>query len=85
MKDRAERIMETVERIYDADDEGLLGFCIRETDDTYYDTGYGVIHMFKEYPEHAELLDMMLIAICGWSIESLENEMEKNRDYFECL
>lgn len=81
----AERILKTVDRIYNADDEDLLGFCIRETNDTYEDTGNGVIQMFKEYPEHAELLDKMLIAICGWGIESLEDEMEEKRDYFECL
>ena len=85
MKSKSERIMEAVDRIRNFDDEDLLGFVISESIDNYTETGQDVLRLFETYPEHAELLDKMLIAICGWSIESLEDEMEEKRNYFECL
>ena len=45
--------------------EGLLGFTVLEEENDYYDTGRSILRMFETYPEHAELLNEMLAAVCG--------------------
>lgn len=90
MKSKSERIMEAVNKIcgrnVDEDESGLLGFCIRENDDSpYSETGNSVLFMFNQHPEHAELLDNMLIAVCGCGIESLLDKMDRERDYYNYL
>ena len=82
-------IMNIVNNIYSAKDEGLLGFCVREEveNDTenHMKVGDYIVYLFKKYPEQAELLEEMLIAICGWGIESLRKIMEEQREYYESL
>ena len=87
MKTNVEQIMEEVNKIYSNNDEGLLGFVVREVDDCSYDeTGSDIIRVFNKYPEHAEMLDEMLIAVCGCSlIGCLPDEMKNKRDYYESL
>lgn len=82
-------IMNSVNDIYNKEDEGLLGFCVREEveNDTenHGKVGSYIVYLFKKYPEQAELLEEMLIAICGWGIESLRKIMEEQREYYESL
>lgn len=67
------------------EDAGLLGFVVSENIDNYTETGLDIIRLFETYPEQAEWFDKMLIAVCGWSIESLLDRMEERRDYYEGL
>ena len=84
-KNKSERIMEAVDRSRNTDDEELLGFVISESIDNYTETGQDVLRLFETYPEQAERFDNMLVAVCGWGIESLLDRMEEQRDYFESL
>lgn len=88
MKTKSERIMETINKIKNSNNEeepGLFGFAIREIEDTYSETGNGVLFMFNKYPEHAELLEEMLGAICGMNLDDIVNKMERERDYYNWL
>ena len=84
-----EEIMKVVEEIRNSDnydEEGLFGFCIREIDYySYEETGRGVLYMFEKYPEHAEMLEEMLGAICGMNLDDIVDKMEKERDYYDSL
>ena len=82
-------IMNAINNIYNKEDEGLLGFCVREEvendQENYERVGNYIVYLFKKYPEQAEILEEMLIAICGWGIESLRKIMEEQRNYYKSL
>lgn len=80
-----ENIMSAVKSIEEKEEEGLLGFVISENIDSYDDTGKSVISLLKSHPEQASLLEDMLIAICGFSIDSLLKEMDEKREYYLTL
>lgn len=89
---KQEKIMEAVKKIqnYDMEDAfGCFGFVISDAsmnpDNCYEDIGRYVIRCFNQYPEQADILDEMLTAICGWSISSLIEDMERKRSYYEAL
>lgn len=79
--------MEMVKQVRENEDEGLLGFIISSSmeGDEYETVGKSVLRTFEKYPEHAEILQEMLIAISGWKLESLIEDMEDERDYYEGL
>lgn len=77
-------ITDSVKEI-DFDDAGLLGFVISENIDCYEDAGNSVIGMFNRYPEHAKLLNEMLAAISGYGIDTLKEQMEEQREYYNSL
>ena len=77
--------MNVIKDIRNNGDEGLLGFCVREIDDCYEDSGSGILYMFEKYPEHAELLEEMLGAICGMNFDDILDKMERERDYYDNL
>ena len=91
MSDLKNKQLEAVNRIEnfpDADADGLFGFCIMGGQDeaySYRDVGCSTLDMFKEYPEQAELLEKMLIAISGYSLDSLLKKMEQEQDYYNGL
>lgn len=78
------RIMRSIKNI-DDNDIGLLGFTIADEIDCYEDTGDSVISIFKKNPDQAELLNKMLIAICGYDIEMITAKMEKKRNCYELI
>ena len=81
----AESIMEVINEIRNNDEGGLLGFCVREIDDSYSDTGDGILYMFEKYPEHAELLEEMLGYICCMNLDDIVCKMDRERDYYNSL
>lgn len=83
--DKNKHIMDAVKSIEEKGEEGLLGFVISENIDNYEETGTSVLDMIHRHPEQATLLSDMLIAICGWSLESLLKEMDKRRNYYLTL
>lgn len=88
VRERAKRVCKTVNEIEASnypEPRGLLGFCIESEIDSYKETGNGVIDTFKRHPEQADILEEMLIAICGWGIESLKEKMEENAEYYSRL
>ena len=54
---------------------GIDGF---DTDEM----GSWVINVFKNHPEHAAVLNEMLIAICDWSIGALFEVMNETEDFY---
>lgn len=81
-------VVSKIENFPDADADGLFGFCIMGGQDeaySYRDVGYSTLKMFKDYPEQAELLEKMLIAISGYSLDSLFKKMEQEQDYYNGL
>lgn len=78
-------IMDAVKCIEEKEEEGLLGFVISENIDSYENTGESVLALFKSHPEQASLLSDMLVAICGWGLESLLTEMDEKREYYLTL
>lgn len=85
MYNTAEVIMEIVNEIQSNDEGGLLGFCVREIDDSYSDTGNGILHMFEKYHEHAELFEEFLGYICGMNLDDIVCKMDGERDYYNSL
>jgi hypothetical protein len=85
MHNAQEEILNVVKDIRNNEDEGLFGFSIREIDDSYSETGNSVLRMFEKYPEHAELFEEMLGAICCMNFDDIINKMEKERDYYDSL
>lgn len=88
VRERAKRVCKTVDEIEASnypEPGGLLGFCIESEIDSYQEAGNGVIDTFKRHPEQADVLEEMLIAICGWGIESLKEKMEENAEYYSRL
>ena len=79
------QIIKSIGAICDNEDEGLFGFVINETDDSYDDVGNSVVSLFKSNQEQAVLLERMLIAITGYGVDSLMQKMEENRDYYDSL
>lgn len=88
-KNKNELIMDAVNRIYNTNDEGLLAFCVKEEmesdTESYQKMGSYIVYLFKKYSEEAEILEEMLIAICGWGIGSLQQIMEEQRLNYENL
>ena len=77
-----------IENFPDNDADGLFGVRIMGGQDeaySYRDVGCSTLEMFKEYPEHTELLEKMLIAISGYSLASLLKKMEQEQDYYNGL
>lgn len=85
MSGRGKEILEFINEIDEYEDAGLFGFVIIENNGPYDETGESVISVFKRYPEHAELLNEMLIAVSGYGVQRLKDEMEEQRDYYESL
>lgn len=88
MSDTKLKALEQIENFPDNNPEGLFGFCIMGGQDeaySYRDVGCSTLEMFKEYPEQAELLEKMLIAISGYSLESLLAKMVREQDYYNGL
>lgn len=82
------RVMKAVDEITSSDypePGGLLGFCIENQIDNYAKAGESIIATFKRHPQQADVLEEMLIAICGWGMESLKERMEENADYYSSL
>ena len=80
-----ENIMNAVKCIEEKEEEGLLGFVISENIENYEETGASVLALLKSHPEQATLLNDMLVAICGWSLDSLLKEMDDRRKYYLTL
>ncbi len=82
-------IMNTVNNIYNQEEEELFGFCVRNEVmndmESFKKTGHYILYTFKKFPEQAEILEEMLIAICGWGIGSLQRIMEEQREHYDSL
>lgn len=88
MSDTKLKALEQIENFPDNNPEGLFGFCIMGGQDecySYTDVGQATIEMFKQHPEQAELLEEMLIAISGYSLNSLLEKMKNEQDYYNGL
>lgn len=64
---------------------GLFGFCIESQIDSYEKVGENILGTFKRHPQQADILEELLIAICGWGMESLKERMEENAEYYSSL
>lgn len=88
LKNKQLEAIKKIENFPDNDADGLFGFCIMGGQDeaySYRDVGCSTLEMFKEYPEQAELLEKMLIAISGYGLESLLKKMKVEQDYYDSL
>lgn len=69
--------------------EGLLGFAVMESvsdvDNSYSDVGKGLLQLVESKPEYAGIIEETVIAITGWSFNSLINEMRAKKDYYYSL
>ena len=84
----AKKVMDAVKGIEESDypePVGLLGFCIESEIDSYDKAGNGIISVFNRHPDQADILEEMLIAICGWGIEGLKERMEENAEHYSEL
>lgn len=84
----AKKVMDAVKEIEESgysEPGGLLGFCIESEIDSYDKVGNGIISVFNRHPEQADILEEMLIAICGWGVEGLKERMEENAEYYSGL
>lgn len=82
-------ILEVVNKM-DRENDGLLGFtiaqAIEEPDNGYETIGSSVISVFEKYPESANILDEMLIAVTGYSIKTLIQErMSEEENTYDAL
>ena len=80
--------MERIERLnkkyklfayFDEDLGNVLYEAFMEEDNTFYEIGKSIIHVFNmcETERDVEIADRMLIAICGYGIETLMNRTEE--------
>lgn len=72
-----------IEKMDDA--AGRLGFEIAESIDSYDDTGSYIIYLVNKYPEHFDLIEEVVIAICGYGFDSLERKMKEDTTYYDSL
>lgn len=70
-------------------DNGLLGFTIAESvnemDNSYEDIGYGLVSVIEDHPEQIDLIEKVVIALSGYSFETIIEKMEDNSDYYNSL
>jgi len=86
MKKSSETILEIINDIYEKDEGGLLGFCVREIDNVNYEeTGNGIIYMFDKYPEHALLLEEFISRAFCMNLDDIVNKMDRERDFYDSL
>ena len=43
------------------------------------------MYLVDKYPEHFDIIKKVVIAICGYGFDSLEQKIEEDRDYFDSL
>lgn len=88
---KAEEVMKIVGEIENfgngeyPDVAGLFGFSIESEIDDYRQTGMSVMSVFGNHPDKADILEEMLVAICGWSLSSLKEKMAEKADYYRSL
>lgn len=85
-----DEIMNDIREIEKFDDyEGLLGFSViesvNEKDNSYSDVGSHLLSLIERKPECADIIEETVIAITGWSFESLIRQMRSNKDYYSSL
>lgn len=86
MKKSSETILAIIDDIYEKDEGGLLGFCVRELDNVNYEeTGNGIIYMFDKYPEHALLLEEFISRVFCMNLDDIVNKMDRKREYYDSL
>ena len=85
MKKSSETILAMINGIYEKDEGGLLGFCLRETDENYDSTGEGIFYMFDKYPEHALLFEEFITRVFGMNLDDIVRKMDRKRDYYDSL
>lgn len=72
-----------IEQMNDAD--GRLGFEIIESADSYKDIGSDIIYLVNKHPEHFDLIEKVVIAVCGYGFDSLERKIKEDATYYDSL
>ena len=77
---------EAFKRIEQMDDAaGRLGFEIAESIDSYDDIGSDIFYLVNKHPEHFELIEKVIIAVCGYGFDSLERKIKEDATYYDSL
>ena len=52
---------------------------------SYGDIGGDIIDLVHRYPEHADLIEDVVIAVCGYGFETLKERMKEHKSYWDAL
>ena len=76
-----------IERMTDC--EGRLGYAIsnaiNEIDNSFDDMGSYLLGVIRSNPEQLDVIEEAVIAICGYSFETLREHMKAEKPDFDCL
>ena len=81
------KAMHIYEPIKEFNNDGLLGFVISESvnemDNSYEDMGRNLINLIERNPDQIDLIERVVIALTGYSFETIKDRMEYNKEYYE--
>lgn len=80
---------EAYEKIEKMDNPGLLGFTISESvnemDNSYEDIGYSLDNVIYDNPGQIDLIEKVVIALSGYTFETIIDKMKDNEEYYNSL
>ena len=79
------------EELVSADDGyELLGFeisnhCSFDSSSSYEDIGYDLSRIIEKHPDDFDVIEEVVVAICGYGFESLLRLAKEDKDYYDSL
>ena len=77
--------IDAIDKMVDSRDR--LGFAISEaiSTDDYCEIGKSVLSLARQYPDKLDMIEATTIAICGYSFNSLREQMKEQKEEFDSL
>ena len=77
--------IDAIDKMIDSRDR--LGFAISEaiSTDYYREIGKAVLSLARQYPDKLDMIEATTIAICGYSFNSLREQIKEQKEEFDLL